>query len=391
MRRGFTPIIVGVAVVLSSSAATADVPRAKSPEAVLQEAHARQATGAYQEAADGYEAFARSSPAGFEAFGALETAIALRLVFGQADIAGADAKLLVARFGKIEPARAARASLSVCDYEVDHANPGAAGRLTAWVAAFGETAPLDARIHAQALLGRAAAKGNDAAAARAAYTRVLEFWRDPEAAQRTLAAEGGDSRRLGTTLMDVGEALFFGAEQKKKDADAIHYPEYRGPATREKILAHLNTKVTEWVRQKRPAIEAAEREYKKIFEIQPAAPPKWMVRAASRVGVAWGKFVAEFRAAPIPSEWKGNGPVPGTTLTYDEIRREYYARLDEASAPQKETAKGAFKTCLAISVKYAYADEFSQACEQWLSKNYPGESTTANAPQKAPDKPSVAP
>jgi hypothetical protein len=88
----------------------------------------------------------------------------------------------------------------------------------------------------------------------------------------------------------------------------------------------------------------------------------------------WGKFVAEFRAAPIPKEWKGHGPVPGTAdLTYDDLRGAYYEGLDNASEPQKQTAKSAFKTCLDYSVKFQYFDDYSRKCEEWLSKNYGAE------------------
>jgi hypothetical protein len=85
----------------------------------------------------------------------------------------------------------------------------------------------------------------------------------------------------------------------------------------------------------------------------------------------WGRFVAEFRAAPIPQEWKKNGPHPLIPdLTWEDIRGNYYAALDEASEAQKLQAKGAFKTCLDLSVKHQYFDEFSRSCEVWLSKNY---------------------
>jgi hypothetical protein len=65
--------------------------------------------------------------------------------------------------------------------------------------------------------------------------------------------------------------------------------------------------------------------------------------------------------------------VPGTDLSYAELRGEYFAKLDEASEPQKQMAKSAFKTCLDYSIKYQYFDEFSRACEVWLSKNYGAE------------------
>jgi hypothetical protein len=47
--------------------------------------------------------------------------------------------------------------------------------------------------------------------------------------------------------------------------------------------------------------------------------------------------------------------------------------LDEASEPQKQMAKGAFKKCLDYSVKYQYFDEYSRKCEEWLSKNFGAE------------------
>jgi hypothetical protein len=86
-----------------------------------------------------------------------------------------------------------------------------------------------------------------------------------------------------------------------------------------------------------------------------------------------GKFVAEFRAAPIPSDWKKNGPSPYGDLTWEEIRGTYYDSLDSASEPIKQEAKSAYKTCLDYSVKYQYFDEYSRTCEKWLSKNYPAE------------------
>jgi FAD/FMN-containing dehydrogenase len=77
----------------------------------------------------------------------------------------------------------------------------------------------------------------------------------------------------------------------------------------------------------------------------------------------WGQFVKEFRAAPIPDKIRKDV----------EHRQAYYASLDEASEPQKQTARGAFKTCLDYSVTYQYFDEFSRTCEEWLAQNYKSE------------------
>jgi hypothetical protein len=205
------------------------------------------------------------------------------------------------------------------------------------------------------------------------YNKVRGLWKDPAAVVKKIQ-EGGDERRVYKALTAVGEALFFFAEQTRKDVEKIKFPEYRGAGNREDVIKHINTKVKDWVSKKRPAIEGAEKEYKKIVDLQPSPPPRWVIAAGSRVGQMWGRFVAEFRAAPIPKEWKGHGVVPGTAdLTYDELRGEYFAKLDEASEPQKQTAKGAFKTCLDYSVKFQYFDEYSRKCEEWLSKNYGAE------------------
>jgi hypothetical protein len=200
------------------------------------------------------------------------------------------------------------------------------------------------------------------------------MWKDPAGTVKKIEDAGGDIRRVAKALTAVGEALFFFAEQQRKEVDKIKFPEYKGAGTREDVLKHVNTKVKDWIGKKMPAIQAAEKEYKKIVDMQPIPPPRWVIAAGSRVGQMWGKFVAEFRAAPIPKEWKGHGPVPGAgDLTYDELRGEYFAKLDEASEPQKLTAKGAYKTCLDYSVKFQFFDEYSRACEVWLSHNYGAE------------------
>jgi hypothetical protein len=107
----------------------------------------------------------------------------------------------------------------------------------------------------------------------------------------------------------------------------------------------------------------------------------WVIAAGARVGQMWGKYVAEFRAAPIPKEWKqpGNSPFgdpndpTAPPLSWAEIRGAYYASLDNASEGDKQRAKGAYKKCLDYSVKYQFFDEYSRTCEVWLSKFYGAE------------------
>lgn len=70
-----------------------------------------------------------------------------------------------------------------------------------------------------------------------------------------------------------------------------------------------------------------------MLALEPFPPPRWVIASGARVGQMWGKFVAEFRAAPIPKEWKQNGPSPYGDLTWEEIRGEYYRAIDEKSEP----------------------------------------------------------
>jgi tetratricopeptide (TPR) repeat protein len=366
------PWIFCLAATFAPLSAAADSP---GPSTLLAQGRARQAVAEYGEAADAYERFARESPDATDARQALQDAVVMRIGLGDTDKAQADTQLFVRAYGAKDPALAARVGLALPMFRVDHEDWVVASKsLEAWVASFDGTAPLDARIEAHAALGRAFVRLNNGLRAEPEYAKVVALWKDPAAAAHTLELEGADQRRLARAITAVGEALFFFAEQKRKEVDRIQFPEYRGPGIREDLLKHVNTKVKDWVAKKRPAIDGAEQEYRKIVDIKPVPPPRWVIAAASRVGHMWGKFVAEFRAAPIPREWKGNGPVPGAEgLTYVDLRREWYGKLDESSAPQKQVAKAAFETCVSYSVKFQYDDAYARSCRNWLSKNYESE------------------
>jgi tetratricopeptide (TPR) repeat protein len=356
--------------------ALADVPPPAAPAppvagtSLLEQGRAHQAVGSFDEAAGAFETFARQSPAATGASEALQDAVVLRLGMDQADEAGNDAELFVKTYGATQRALAARVSLAVARHLVEHEDYEAArGRLDAWVKAFDADAPLDARLLAHVGLARAHVKRNEPAGAEAEYRLVRDLWHDPQAAMSALGSGDGADRRAAASITAVGEALFFFAELSRREAEKIRFPEYRGPATRKEVLEHMQTKVAAWVKTKHPALDAAEKEYRKVLEIQPVPPPRWVVASASRVGQMWGKFVAELRAAPIPREWKGQGPVPGTSITYDALRADYYRALDDASEPMKRTARSAFKTCADYSVKYQYVDAYARRCTEWLAKN----------------------
>jgi tetratricopeptide (TPR) repeat protein len=333
-----------------------------------------QAIAVYEESANWYERYARENPKSDKAPEALSDAVVFRLGLGQEGEAIKDSELFNKNYGSSKPAQTAQIAFAIGAHYIEKEDwAEARKKLSSAMSLIDRNATIDVQIQAHGLLGRVFVKLNTASSAVTEYNHVRSLWKDPAAVVKKIQ-ETGDERRLPKALTAVGEALFFFAEQQRKEVEKIRFPEYKGAGTREDVLKHINTKVKDWVAKKRPAIEAAEKEYKKVVDLQPSPPPRWVIAAGSRVGQMWGKFVAEFRAAPIPKEWKGHGVVPGTAdLTYDELRGEYFAKLDEASEPQKLTAKGAFKTCLDYSVKFQFFDEYSRKCEEWLSKNYGAE------------------
>jgi hypothetical protein len=230
-------------------------------------------------------------------------------------------------------------------------------------------------------LGRAYAKtkGREGAAA-GEYKKVLGLWSNPSKAAAAISSAAEDetakTRNLGRALEGVGEAQFFFAEQSRSKLDAIKFPAYVGKGNKDEVLKHINTKVKDWYEKKGKVIKEVSAEYKKVVDLQPVPPPRWVIAAGSRTGEVWGTFVKEFRAAPIPVEWKKDA----------EIRNTYYEALDQKSEPWKQTAKGAYSTCLDYSVKYQYFDEYSRACEEWLAQNYKNEFHLIDEFRGAPNK-----
>jgi hypothetical protein len=168
---------------------------------------------------------------------------------------------------------------------------------------------------------------------------------------------------LGRALEAVGEGLFYFAEQSKAKVDAYKFPEYKGKKDKDGITKHIGTKVKDWYTKKKGMIADVSGDYKKVVDLQPVPPPRWVIAAGSRVGDMWGKFVDDFRSAPIPKAWEKDY----------EIRTAYYGALDDASEPFKRQARGAYEVCLGYSVKYQYFDQFSRTCEEWLADKYKSE------------------
>lgn len=329
-----------------------------------------QAIAVYDAASDWFERYAKDTAyKGETADQALSDAVVLRLGLGQEDEAITDATNFNRYFGARKPAQAAQIAFAVAAHYGEKKDwDSVVKRLGAAMGIIDKQATLDVRVQAHTLLGRAYLNTKRGPNAATEYGKVVATWKDPEKAVNEIKSikdepEEAKTRRLGRALEAVGEALFYFAEDKKSKVDAVKFPEYKGKNDKESVLKHINVKVKEWIGKKRPLIEAASGEYKKIIDLQPVPPPRWVIAAGSQVGSMWGLFVKEFRAAPIPDFMKKDY----------ELRTAYYGALDDASEPQKQTAKGAFETCLGYSVKYQYFDDFSRKCEVWLADTYKNE------------------
>jgi len=174
------------------------------------------------------------------------------------------------------------------------------------------------------------------------------------------------------TCSTLWEKRSFQAEEhRKREVETIVFPQFafaarkRGAVVsaqdrtreREAMSLHVSKKVSLWFDTKHKAVETAEGEYKKILQIEPAPPPRWVIAAASRVGFMWGDlYVALTR------------PVAARQVAIDpEQRAMYLSIVSTTSTTIGARAKAAFEMCAALSVRYQYADRYSESCHAWLA------------------------
>jgi len=260
--------------------------------------------------------------------------------------------------------------------------PGAAlVRKEQWVAAkvrlsslfpvFDTSGPVDAVLAGHVLYGRSCAMSNDAPCAEREHRKAIAIWEAPGTAA-ALAAQGGDKaegrERLARALSAVGEALYYIAEKQRNELNRVRMPAYKGPSTREDVTRFIQTDVADWVKKKTALVEETEKAYAKIFDLKPAPPPRWAVAAASHSAFSWGKFMAEFRATPIPPAWTRQGTIAGSRLSIEELRHFYYESLDRAAEPLKARARGVYEKCRATADRTQHHDENARSCVVWLDK-----------------------
>ncbi len=349
----------------------------------------------YDQAAEWYERYAKENRSASNADTALKDAVLLRLGAGDDQKAIEDAALFQRSYGASKPKMAAQIALSIGEHWADKESWNACQSSLGSAMGLIGRAGIDIEVQAHATLARCDRHLDGDQGARAEYARVRELWRDQAAAQKKLMdaypdeSKEAKARRLGKALDAVCEAVFYDADERKRaDVDTIKFPVYSGWGKKDDVLKFVQTKVADWMKKKSAAIVTIEAQYKKVVDLQPEPPPRWVIAAGSRVGLLWGDFVDDFRGAPYPRDWDklGCAVACGTpdALTWHEIKLNYFHELDMASQPYKDGtakladgkhvgAKPALTACLDYSVKYQYFDEFSRACEVWLAKNYKSE------------------
>ncbi|HRG95061.1 MAG TPA: hypothetical protein PLR99_02360 [Polyangiaceae bacterium] len=350
-----------------------------------------QAIAVYELAADWFEKYVELDPKGEKADAALADATLLRLGLGQEDLAIKDAAKFKKNYGASKPAQTASIAFAIGAHYAEKAEglrpadkegeclngeecmnwEKARNSLSGSMAVI-DKAPPDIQVQAHVTLARTYSHiKNGARQAKGEYAKVRSLWTNPADAEAKIRAAypaedaGQQDKRLAKALNAVGEAYFVIAEEERRAiVEPLIFPEYKGVGTKEDVLKHIGGKVKEWYTKKKEAIAKVEPSYVKILDLKPVPPPKWVIAAGSRSGLMWGRFVEDFRKAPIPKAWK----------TDPEIRGTYYDALDAASEPFKVgNAKPALKKCLDLSVKYQYFDNYSRDCEVWLARNYKSE------------------
>ncbi|HRI64326.1 MAG TPA: hypothetical protein PK156_08805 [Polyangium sp.] len=337
-----------------------------------------QSIAEYGEAAQLAETAVRRFAKSDEAPDASRNAVTLRVGLGEIDKAIDDLQIFSKNYGAIRAGEIPKMVLAIATALWDHGQAKESREfIEKWRNVVEKSGNLHERILTHALLGRIYARERAPEKAAKEFEVVRAAWQKTEEAVKRLNALGGPEveqiRRLAQSVTAVGEAQFFFAEQKRAEVEAIRFPEYTGSGNKESVVNFVGTKIAVWMRDKRSAIELAEREYQKVLELQPVPPPRWVIASAGRVGFMWSAFTSDFRRAPMPKEWSSKAPLPGTSIPGTEIKKLYLEQLGSMSEPLLQRSKQAFLVCVNHSVKYQWFDEHAQACVDWLEKRFPKE------------------
>lgn len=123
----------------------------------------------------------------------------------------------------------------------------------------------------------------------------------------------------------------------------------------------LRTQVAPWLVRRRTAIETTERELQQVYLVPPVLAPAWRVAVAADVGSLWGRLAAQQQI------------IDDSCGSACEALRYAYSNIDDSWEPDKQRARHAFETCVALSRQHRLLTEYTLVCEHWLARTFRSE------------------
>ena len=352
-----------------------------------------QSLAAYERAAEYYERFARENPgmdgsdcseedrtAGLcaNAVNALMNATLFQMGLGNTEQAIEDAELFAENYGRSRPRQTAQVNFSIgAIYERTENWERVIHYYRRFLTQFRRTAAPHQVIMANTAIGRAMWRTDEQSSAARYFRAAATAWRN-NAARRILGFEDASQEEriqwVKQAIDGTCESLFYLAEYKFQEVQALRFPSYSGAATLERVNRWASGEFTQWVQRKLRAIQAAMTEYNKIIEVKVEIEgtgeldsPPWQIAAASRIGEMFDEFQQSFRSAPIP-----------TMIDRDEeLYGIYVTALDTQSEPFLREAVDKYQFCLTTATNVRWFNEWSRRCEEQLHRINPREYPTS--------------
>lgn len=125
-----------------------------------------------------------------------------------------------------------------------------------------------------------------------------------------------------------------------------------------------------WMSKRRQAVERVEGAYGQVLALQPAAPPRWIVASAARVGQLWADFAEAYHEL--------NANLFEKTASQEEVSK-WWSLAGPITEPRLDRARSAYEKCRDTAERYGIDDEFSQLCSRWLQA-HPRAGTSPDTP-----------
>src|SRR5687768_3753770 len=134
---------------------------------------------------------------------------------------------------------------------------------------------------------------------------------------------------------------------------------------------YVERNLTHWAGRREKLVELAGDEYRRISDIKPDTPVRWVVATHARLGAMYAQMAEELRGVTVPSSWQEKGPsehkgADGKPMTWEQIRTEHDARIAKLMGPLLEKAKASYKMCVESASGAKIEGPFVKSCQQWL-------------------------